>query len=534
LALKGLGGPNCDKEPNTPGIQGPGGGAAVAGANGCQYWNPFSNAIQRNVLTGQTNPQFNPAVANDIAVLNWFQKELTTNQEASLWVVDALISGGTGIDLWGGPIEFAVGGQYRKDTFKSEYGDISNALENPCVSSPDYFNDVCPGNQRGPFVFLGVATPQDLDGSVYAFFGELAIPLFENLDISVAARFEDYGGETGSTFDPKISAKWQINDWFALRGSAGSTFRGPPLVQLANTNITSLQSILGTFRAVDIGGNPDLTPEAADTFSVGAIFSLDWFRGSIDYWGFDFENPIIAEPLGGMVASMFPNGTAAPNNCGVPAFAALQARFTFTGGVCSAANISRVQTFYVNGSPVVTKGIDFLGAFSLGEMMDGDIGLSVSATHVNEYSVAGISVEGQPLQAGFEASGLLNYQTTVYPIPKLKGSLSLDYDSEMHFLRFTMNYVDEYTDQRTAPFATNAYRDATGAFFTNTRGKVIDEFITFDLTYRLMLSNDLSFAFAVDNIFDEDPPFARLDLSYDPLTSNTLGRTLKVVIRKEF
>lgn len=532
LALKGLGGPNCDKEPNTPGIQGPGGGAAVAGANGCQYWNPFSNAIQRNVLTGQVNPGYNAAVANDIAVLDWFQEELTTSQEASLFVFDALISGGTGIDLWGGPLEFAVGGQYRKDKFKSEYGASSNALENPCVSSPDYFNDVCPGNQRGPFVFLGVATPQDLDGSVYALFGEFAIPLFENLDIQVAARFEDYGGETGSTFDPKISAKWQIWDWLALRGSAGSTFRGPPLVQLANTNITSLQSVAGTFRAVDIGGNPDLAPEAADTFSVGAIFSFDWFKGSIDYWGFDFENPIIGEPLGGMVATMFPNNTNV--NCGNAAFAALQARFTFTAAGCGIANVARVQTFYVNGSPVLTKGIDFLGDFQLGEMLGGNIGANISMTHVNEYSVAPISVAGREVQGAFEASGFLNYQTTVYPIPKLKGSLSVDYETDMHFLRVSMNYIDDYTDQRTAPFATNAYRDATGAFFTQPAGKVIDEFITFDLTYRLMLSEDLSFAFAVDNIFDEDPPFARLDLSYDPLTHSALGRTFKLGVRTEF
>ena len=45
------------------------GGAAVAGANGCQWFNPFSNAIQRNAIDGQVNPQFNPAVANDPAVI---------------------------------------------------------------------------------------------------------------------------------------------------------------------------------------------------------------------------------------------------------------------------------------------------------------------------------------------------------------------------------------------------------------------------------------------------------------------------------
>lgn len=433
---------------------------------------------------------------------------------------------------WGGPIEFAFGGQYRRDSFKADYGAINNALENPCVSSPDYFNDTCPGNQRGPFVFLGVATPADLEGDVYAFYGELAIPLFENLDIQVAARFEDYGGETGSTFDPKISAKWQIWDELALRGSAGSTFRGPPLVQLAPTNITSLQSVAGTFRAVDIGGNPGLAPEAADTFSIGALLDFGWLRASVDYWGFDFENPIIGEPLGGMVATMFPNNTNV--NCGNAAYAALQARFTFTAAGCGIANVSRVQTFYVNGSPVKTKGFDVMKEFRLGEVWGGDIGLGENFTYVQEYSVSSLSVAGQVVQPAFEASGFLNYQTTAYPIPKLKSTTYIDYTSDMHFIRLTMNYIDSYEDQRTAPFAANAYRDATGATFTQPAGKIIDEFITFDVTYRLMLPEDITVLMAIDNIFDEDPPFARLDLSYDPLTHTTLGRTIRLGVRKEF
>lgn len=44
----------------------------------------------------------------------------------------------------------------------------------------------------------------------------------------------------------------------------------------------------------------------------------------------------------------------------------------------------------------------------------------------------------------------------------------------------------------------------------------------------------MAFMVAIDNVFDEDPPFARLDLSYDPLTADALGRTIKIGVRKEF
>jgi len=520
LALRGLGGPNCDTEPNTPGIQGPGGGAATPGANGCMYFNPFSNAIARNVITGQTNPQFNAAVANDADLVGWFFKELSTSQTASLFVGDALITGDTGWHLWGkDSIEYAFGGQYRKDFFEADYNDINNALINPCVSSPDFFNDACTGAQRnGPFVFLGVATPVDLEGDVYALFTEFAVPVTDSLELQLAARFEDYGGDVGSTFDPKVSARWQVTDWLALRGSAGSTFRGPPLVQLAPNNITSLQFIGGTFRAVDITGNPSLQPESADTFSVGAIFNFDWFKGSLDYWGFDFENPIVAEPVSGIVNAVFPAG--APDKCLDPAFAGLVARFTFNGS-CSLANISRLQTFYVNGSPVTTKGFDFLGDVKLGQAASGDLSVGGSVTYVQEYHVDAMSIEGIAAAPGFEAAGFLNYQTTAYPIPKWKGSAYVEYETSMHDLRLTLNYVDSYVDQRPI-------------FGTNPRGRVIDEFITLDVTYRLMLMEDMAVLLAVDNVFDEDPPFARLDLSYDPLTASALGRTVKFGIRKEF
>ena len=38
----------------------------------------------------------------------------------------------------------------------------------------------------------------------------------------------------------------------------------------------------------------------------------------------------------------------------------------------------------------------------------------------------------------------------------------------------------------------------------------------------------------VNNLFDKDPSFARLDLGYDPFTGNPIGRTYKVSATKKF
>ena len=106
---------------------------------------------------------------------------------------------------------------------------------------------------------------------IMAGFGELSVPITEDLQMQLAARYEDYGGATGSTFNPKVAVRWQATPWMALRGSAGSTFRGPPDPQLVTSSVTSLQSILGVFRAVDIYGNPNLQPEEADTYTAGVV-----------------------------------------------------------------------------------------------------------------------------------------------------------------------------------------------------------------------------------------------------------------------
>ena len=61
LALDGLGGPNCDAAANL----------GTRGANGCEYYNPFSNAIQTSAVSGAVNPQYNAAVANSDSLINW-------------------------------------------------------------------------------------------------------------------------------------------------------------------------------------------------------------------------------------------------------------------------------------------------------------------------------------------------------------------------------------------------------------------------------------------------------------------------------
>ncbi|MET3665089.1 iron complex outermembrane receptor protein [Caulobacter sp. 1776] len=530
LALQGLGGPLCDSSPTTPGIQG------TPGVGQCMYYNPFASAIPSNAITGVANPAYNSALANNKDLVDWFFKKLSTKQSSRLFVGEAVLNGKTNITLPGGDVAWAAGVQYRRSYFKADYNDISNAAINPCVNTPDFGVTTCTGSQRnGPFMFLGVGNEADNQSDVMAGFGELSVPITDDFQAQFAARYEKYGGAVGSTFNPKASLRWQALPWMAVRASAGSTFRGPPDPQTTTTSITSLQGILGVFRAVDIFGNPNLKPEKAKTYNFGLLFNAGEFKASIDYFAFDFKNPIVAEPVAGMVSALYPNGAAGANNCADPAYAALVARFTFNGS-CSTptTSIARLRTNYINGAPVKNSGFDFSADYRFKNVAGGDIAVGGNATYIRKYSVGATQVEGITVEKAFEAVGLLNYQTTVVPIPKWKGDVFAEWNIGPHNVRVSVNYIGAYTDQRTAPFAANAYKDTTGAGVTVSAGKKIKQQVLTNLAYRVFLPWDTTATLAVTNVFDKDPSYARLDLGYDPFTGDPLGRTYKFGLRKKF
>ncbi len=84
-----------------------------------------------------------------------------------------------------------------------------------------------------------------------------------------------------------------------------------------------------------------------------------------------------------------------------------------------------------------------------------------------------------------------------------------------------MNYVHRYKDQRF---------EAT----PDIPGFRISSFTTVDLVYRLNLWERTDITLAGFNIFNEEPPFARLDFNYDPFTASPVGRQLKVGVSTRF
>ncbi|WP_374575388.1 TonB-dependent receptor plug domain-containing protein [Phenylobacterium sp.] len=486
---------------------------------GCYYFNPFGNSVP-----GSTG--YSAATANNVDLVRWFFRQSGTKQTQRLFVADLVFNGETGIELPGGKVAWAAGGQFRRDGFTSSYDDLNNRAITSCVDTTVTGNIAC-ASRNGPYFFLGVGEDADLESDVYALFTEWSVPATDSLQIQLAARYENYPTNgVGSTLNPKIALRWQLNDHFALRASAGTTFRGPPLTQLTNSNVTALSFIAGSFRAIDLFGNPDLKPEKAKTYSAGILFKGGGLKASIDYWAFDFDNPIIAEPSASIVSAMFPGGSTA--NCGLADYAGLQARFSFQGA-CSLSTIARVRTEYVNGPKVKTSGVDFMADYDFGEVLGGDLTVGGTATYTREYKIDNFVIEGVTVEEAYDAAGFLNYQLAATSLPQWKGQAYLQYNRGPHNLRLTLNYIGDYTDQRTSILTPNA---VSGQVVS--AGKTIDSTLTADLAYQAQLPWDTRVTLTINNLTDQDPSFARLDLNYDPFTGNPLGRTYKIAISKRF
>jgi len=533
-ALRGFGGPNCT------------GTVAGSAANGCSFFNPFSTGIASNPVTGAVNPAagsggtFNANTVNDPEVVRALFGNFGLNDTASLLVADVVFNGELGMSLKGGKVGWAAGAQYREDGFELELSDDANSGLNPCPDTPLTGNTGC-ATATGPLSFLGTLPEVDLHDDVYGVFAELSLPLSNSLQAQIAYRYEDYGGEVGSTSNPKLAVRWQAVDWLALRASVGSTFRGPLQTQLLPGAITTLQFAslavvlpattpggaatvqnLSGFRPIDNFGNPQLQPEDADTLNAGLLFMAGSFNASLDYFNIHLKDPITAEVGTDIVREFFGTATLPENHCGEAAFASLQSRFTFAGGSCAPQNVLRTRANTINGPDETTSGIDASLRYRFNKVFKGVLTTGLDATYLLEYRRDALFIEGIEVEdaGGRDFAGTRGGFAS---LPELRGSVYLDWATPVHNVRLTSRYIDGMTDLRSA-----TADPITGRNFE------VGSFLTHDLVYRMMMPGELTLTTAVFNITDRDPPFARLELSYDPFITNPIGRSLEVGLSKRF
>ncbi len=537
LALKGYGGPNCSLPATVQNDDGsysfadPAAAAAAAGVDGCEYYNPFSRAVPFSMLNGTDNADYNAAVANSEGLLRHLINERGSSQDNELLVFQAVFSGQTGIELAGGNVGYAFGAQSRNQKYDFSLWDVGNRAINPCpYTSPvaaalgivdaDQLSPNCTA-KTGNSAFLAATDEETTERTVYGVFGELAIPLTEDIDVQAALRFEDYGGNVGGSLDPKIAVSWRVTEELSVRGSASTTFRGPPQSLLAGTG-TALSYVAPTlaFKAIDTVGNPNLGSEEAVSTNFGVIYQTDNFYGSIDYWAFTFEDSFQTEGFNSIINAYSGNDCLGAD--GVPTNSAvcneLRTHIFPVAAHTNLASTERIVVNWLNGQDIETSGIDFKAEYRFDGVADGAVTIGIDGTYGLEYERdAQFDLSGNiQLAAGGDLMGFLNYNQgpAFTSKPEIKAAAHIAYETDVHYAGLIARYVGEYDD--------------AGAPAAYPWLATIDDQTTFDLNYVYRGMDDLVLSASIVNVADEDPPAARGDLNYDPFTHNAFGRMIKV------
>ena len=146
-------------------------------------------------------------------------------------------------------------------------------------------------------MFFAPTYGRDQSQEIDSLFTEFALPITDTFDMQIALRYQDYG--TVDSVDPKVVMRWAPTDDITLRFTGQTTFRAPHPDEVWDKRYTQLSYVNQTeaFKAVDITGNANLDPEEATTYNIGVItdFGTDNWTATVDYYNFEFDNPIIFE-----------------------------------------------------------------------------------------------------------------------------------------------------------------------------------------------------------------------------------------------
>jgi len=360
--------------------------------------------LGRNYVVGGLAQQFiedgrydvyNP-FQNDRATLDGM---IATINRDSLFKIEE-VYGSASTDLWemaGGAAGVAFGVEFRSE----DYADIFDTLQSSGQIVGSAGNSAAGGR------------------NVKAAFGELLMPVLSNLEVSLAARYDEYS-DYGNDTSPKLSVRWQPLDSLTLRASVGKGFRAPTLDVLTSQPAYSADTVTDPTTCVAFGlpsicsvqvnayvlANPTIGSEQSDQFSVGLAWdAADWLNLTVDYYNIKIEDGIFGISSG-LILSCLAGAVPCPagvrelpadTNPGDP-LAGMGAAYSPDG------EILFVQRSFGNRD-LKTAGVDFnlRTNFDFGEW--GNLQSALTVSYVDEFAFDGArNLVGDPSTPEFRAS----------------------------------------------------------------------------------------------------------------------------------
>ncbi|MBB5714961.1 TonB-dependent receptor plug domain-containing protein [Sphingomonas aerophila] len=325
------------------------------------------------------------------------------------------------------------------------------------------------------------------NGSIYL---DVEAQLTDKLLVGIAGRGEDYS-DFGTTATGKVTARYDLARWLALRGTVSTGFRAPALQQQYFTSVASVVQngapvLTGTFPSIDptsaaLGGLP-LRPEKSTNFSAGTVLRFGGFDLTVDGYYIKLRDQLgLSENI----------QVSATQSAAVNAEIARLLAQSGTGATAA--------RFFINGLRSTAKGIDVVGHYRLRTEGAGAFDFTV-AGNINKIEVTRVPTSTATLDPAptlFARSRVLSLEEGT-PGEKISGTIDWSLGQLGALARVT------YYGNVNQPGTTEAGDINTG------RNAITD------LEVRYQATKGGQFALGVSNLFDVYP-------DRSPTQNNTTG-----------
>ncbi|MDP9013236.1 MAG: TonB-dependent receptor [Pseudomonadota bacterium] len=445
----------------------------------------------------------------------FYQMPLASPLQYALKAKSAIISLDANVDgmlvsIPAGSVRYAVGAQYRRESFGSTY--IFPLTDNTFYPS----RQVKAGYIELRLPIMNVRGRSD--------------PLVE---LTLADRGETYS-DFGSTNNPQVGALWKPSASLTLRGTFGTSFKAPLLSQLnpVPSQVVPVPGALfnpapgGTPNTLTVyGGNPNLKPEKATVWTAGLDFKPPQFTGfsaNLTYYDIQFRDRITAAGgsicgcnafvdeamLGPEIVQRNPSAALIQQLISEPTY---QNFFNIDPSTIGAIFDSR----YLNLSTVKTRGLDYRLAYKR-TLSDLRFETGIDGTYIFTFN-------NQFTNQAPETS----IRNTIFnpTALRLRGRLML----------------------MRGPLSTGLYLNFTNAYSNNAVApeEHVASWATADVNANYELGSSgsplagVSVSFSVVNLAGRDPPYVAIPLStyhlnYDGANANALGRYFSLRFNKRW
>lgn len=523
---------------------------------------------------------FGTITADQAAFLNG---QSTITNKASLSQAHALLSGDLGFSspLASNPVSFAAGTEYRNYTAQRIPDNLS----------------LVPGELGGAG---GAVLPLDGGFDVYEFFGEVIAPLVsdrpfvQELTVEGGIRYSKYKVDTAGSprFNAttyKFGATWAPVDDLKIRGNYQHAVRAPNIGELFAPVVTGLTSLAtdpcagaaptidANLRAVCLaqgapaasigaiqtpsadqanatgGGNPNIRPETAKTFTVGMVLQprnfVSGLTVSVDYYNIKVSNAITSATPLDIMGACFDNITAASATSEActsirrnPANGRLSGTSTATNPILGLpqplTNNGRLATDGIDLSVNYQTDLNFAQlALSFNGNWTNKSTFQASSSSYNRDCVGYFSVNCASIQPEFSFT-----QRTTFTFGKVDLSLLWRYIDSVKYEGQASDYVARGFTAASRNLFNGEITGPSPLAGKSYNFNKISAYNYFDLTTRFGITDNLDLTMSAFNIFDKKPPLvgsAAGTTTYNsgntfPSTYDAVGRRFAATARLKF